>query len=344
MKKVVLLSCGKSKLNHASPASALYVGDLFKKSLAYAESLRPDAIFILSAKHGLLELDQVIEPYEMTLNKMKKEDRLKWSQGVLSRLFQTTDFRDSEYVFLTGAKYRENLVPHLHRVSVPMEGMSFGQQLGWLKGQCMNSACCYLHEKVAELPRFSGNLDGHDVPLNGLYIIFEKGETSHGKDRIVRVGTHTGEGNLRKRIAEHLYFANKDRSVFRKHIGRCILAGRSDPFLDDWERDLTSKGEREKYQHVIDFEKQDAVEKEVTDYITNNLSICVLKMDGKAERLSTEESLLSTLAQCGECSPSPDWLGRHHPRYTFGTIGLWNVQGLKGAAMSLSEMQHLLGA
>jgi hypothetical protein len=45
----------------------------------------------------------------------------------------------SEVIFLAGERYRENLVPFLEargfRVSIPMEKMSFGSQLRWLKEQ-----------------------------------------------------------------------------------------------------------------------------------------------------------------------------------------------------------------
>jgi len=53
MKKIVLISCVKRKLPHRVPAKDLYISQLFKLSFAYAQRLRPDAIYILSAKHGL---------------------------------------------------------------------------------------------------------------------------------------------------------------------------------------------------------------------------------------------------------------------------------------------------
>ena len=99
MKKIVILSCGKSKLNRACAARDLYIGDLFRKSLAYARSLCPDTIYILSAKHGLLELDDVVEPYEMTLNKMGKTDRKNWAERVLAQLREQTDFTKASTSF-----------------------------------------------------------------------------------------------------------------------------------------------------------------------------------------------------------------------------------------------------
>ena len=52
-----------------------------------------------------------------------------------------------------------------------------------------------------------------DIPLNGIYIMFEEGEFAHGGKRIVRVGTHTGPNNLRNRIAEH-YPPEEQRSEY----------------------------------------------------------------------------------------------------------------------------------
>jgi hypothetical protein len=65
---VVLLSCVKSKLTHCCRAGDMYTSPLFRKMMAYAESLRPKRIFILSAKYGLLRPDDLIEPYEQTLH------------------------------------------------------------------------------------------------------------------------------------------------------------------------------------------------------------------------------------------------------------------------------------
>jgi cytoplasmic iron level regulating protein YaaA (DUF328/UPF0246 family) len=39
--------------------------------MTYAERLNPKAIFILSAKYGLLNPNDIIEPYEQTLKMMK---------------------------------------------------------------------------------------------------------------------------------------------------------------------------------------------------------------------------------------------------------------------------------
>ena len=113
----------------------MYVSPLFGKMLAYAKSLRPRRIFVLSAKYGLLDLETVIEPYELTLNKMRSSARAAWAQGVLAGLEKQIDLDRDQIAFLAGLRYRELLLPHIQHYSVPMEGMSFGRQLKWLAEQ-----------------------------------------------------------------------------------------------------------------------------------------------------------------------------------------------------------------
>jgi hypothetical protein len=70
MKKIVLISCVSQKRTQRSKAKDLYVSVLFKKNLAYARRLNPYAIYILSAKYCLLDLETEIDPYNLTLNTM----------------------------------------------------------------------------------------------------------------------------------------------------------------------------------------------------------------------------------------------------------------------------------
>ncbi len=135
MAKVVCISCVKSKRSVRAKASALYTSALFIKMLNYAKSQSPKHIYILSAEHGLLELDDEIEPYEKTLNKMRKVDRENWATKVLSQLRTKTDLQSDEFVFLAGSRYRELLVPHIKHFTVPMKNLSFGKQLAWLTKQ-----------------------------------------------------------------------------------------------------------------------------------------------------------------------------------------------------------------
>jgi hypothetical protein len=101
--------------------------------MAYSERLTPKSTFILSAKHGLLHPDTVIEPYEQTLKRMRADEREAWAHDVLGALRQNCDLERDQFVFLAGEPYRRDLVPHIKHYAVPMDGLSFGRQLQWLQ-------------------------------------------------------------------------------------------------------------------------------------------------------------------------------------------------------------------
>jgi hypothetical protein len=75
---IILVSCVKSKRDDPCRASEMYTSALFQKMMAYARSLNPKFIFILSAKYGLLSLEEIIDPYEQTLKTMNTAGRLAW--------------------------------------------------------------------------------------------------------------------------------------------------------------------------------------------------------------------------------------------------------------------------
>jgi hypothetical protein len=135
MGAIVLLSCVKTKRDHPCKAGQMYTSNLFQKMMAYAQSLNPKSIFILSAKYGLLGTDTIIDPYEQTLKNMKSAERHRWAQGVVSELRKHCDLDADNFVFLAGMPYRKNLVPHMKRYELPMEGLAFGKQLQWLGRQ-----------------------------------------------------------------------------------------------------------------------------------------------------------------------------------------------------------------
>jgi hypothetical protein len=135
VKRIALISCGKRKLKYRTSASVLYVGSLFVKSLAFARRLNSDAIYILSAKHGLLELHQEIDPYEQTLTRMSACDVRDWSARVLTQLQAKVNLSDDHFIILAGLPYRRHLMAHFAHAEVPMTGLSIGRQLEFLNSQ-----------------------------------------------------------------------------------------------------------------------------------------------------------------------------------------------------------------
>lgn len=133
-RKIALVSCVSSKLSEAAPATKLYTSALFTKASTYARQVA-DGWYILSAKHGLLHPETVVEPYDKTLNKMPAAERRSWARGVVQQLRDVLRPGD-RVVFLAGKRYRENLVGAIREmgctVEIPMEGLGIGKQLRWL--------------------------------------------------------------------------------------------------------------------------------------------------------------------------------------------------------------------
>lgn len=132
--RIVLISCVSQKLSHRAKAKDLYVSTLFRLNLKYAKLLNPDAIYILSAKYGLLSLEQEIEPYEQTLNNMRSDEIKDWARKVIAQLDEVASLEMVEFTFLAGDKYRKYLLPHTKNSVIPLKGLRIGEQLQRLKG------------------------------------------------------------------------------------------------------------------------------------------------------------------------------------------------------------------
>ena len=193
----------------------------------------------------------------------------------------------------------------------------------------MSKECLELHNYIRKLKRYKFPLDKDIIPENGVYILFEKNELGHDGERIVRIGTHTGDNNLFKRLKEHFCIENKDRSIFRKNIGRAILNKRNDNYLPIWEIDFTPKKNKELFGNLINKQYQMEIEKEVTDYIVNNFSFSVIEILDKEERLNLERKFIEIVSSCTECKPSKNWLGNYSTENKIKEKGLWQVQHVK---------------
>lgn len=206
----------------------------------------------------------------------------------------------------------------------------------------MSKNCKNIHQLFSSLEQHSFPFDKSKLPKNGIYILFENGENAYSTNRIVRVGTHTGENQLQSRLSQHFLRENKDRSIFRKNIGRAILNKENDNYIDKWEIDLTTRAAKEKYSHLIDSEKQKLIERKVTEYIQNNFSFVVFKVNSKIQRLNLESKIISTVSLCQNCKPSENWLGNFSTKEKIRKSGLWLVNELWKEPLSEFEMTELL--
>lgn len=133
MRDVVLIGCTKRKFEGPSPARELYQeSPLFRKRLRYAESLEPNLMLILSAKHHVLGMDEMIEPYDETLNEMSREERRGWASKVLDQLQELVAPEGDRFVILAGRAYYSDLLPHIPHHEVPTDGMPIGETMRFL--------------------------------------------------------------------------------------------------------------------------------------------------------------------------------------------------------------------
>ncbi len=145
MKQIVLIACAAKKRAHKAKARDLYASPLFTYSLAYAEALKPDKIFILSARHYLLAVDTEIEPYDVTLSHVTKgkrkpglkvlnlEEKRDWGKTVVHQLSRQADLKKDVFIFLAGLAYIIPLQGYVANVVNPLAGLSQGKRLEWLK-------------------------------------------------------------------------------------------------------------------------------------------------------------------------------------------------------------------
>jgi hypothetical protein len=153
MSKIVLLSCTKSKLSHEAPAQELYsASPMFQKTLEYGKSLKPDKMYILSAKHHLVNLTQNLKPYDLTLKDFNKEEKDAWGDKVYQEMKSRglNPERDT-FIFLAGNEYTKPLLRYIpeKNIETPMGNRRFGERLKWL-----NSQLDKLHEIFTQIKKY----------------------------------------------------------------------------------------------------------------------------------------------------------------------------------------------
>lgn len=133
--RIALISCAKTKTAFPASARELYSPSrLFRKAITYVEP-SSDLIYILSAKYGLVTLDQPLEPYELTLKTMRQGVRVAWARQVFAEIQRRhgKDLTNLTFEFHTGEEYRANLVPLLTQADAtctcPVEGLAIGERM-----------------------------------------------------------------------------------------------------------------------------------------------------------------------------------------------------------------------
>ena len=138
MSRIVLIGCGKEKAAEPCAAAELYTGPLFRDRLAYARAAGAPT-WIVSALYGLVDLQQLVRPYDRNITDMSPVDRAAWclavTAGLLDQLEDNAELREVGVELHMGAEYAEQLRDVLIAaglsVSWPVRGLGIGDQRAW---------------------------------------------------------------------------------------------------------------------------------------------------------------------------------------------------------------------
>lgn len=219
--------------------------------------------------------------------------------------------------------------------------------------------CEWLHNSLASLRLIKYPFKLDSLPYNGIYFFYEDGEYNAHNNRpgIVRVGTHKNN-NFRSRINEHYLLdgmdfdkntpAPKDRSIFRKNIGRALIMKMNPDYLAIWNIDFTKKINRMKFKHKRDIAFETKIEQMITKRLRDNFSFRYIEIADQDQRMGKkglESRLIGTLSHCRLCESSPKWLGRSSPKKAIEESGLWLIQHLNSEGIRKTDkdlIQHLI--
>lgn len=129
MKPFVLIACGSSKVRIRVRARYLYVGSLFKSCLRYALTIADEAdVYILSAKHGIIDLQTQIDPYNIRFGKpgaigLEKVRETAMNHGLLSR----------PCIAVLSGTYLKMTRQIFHVIEAPIAGLQIGYAMQALK-------------------------------------------------------------------------------------------------------------------------------------------------------------------------------------------------------------------
>jgi hypothetical protein len=184
-RRVALISCGKNKLEHAAPARQLYTGTQFRLALQVASCLFGE-VLVLSAKYGLVGLEDVLEPYELSMRDVAPEEREPWGRNVVAALQARYPGELLELHAFASAPYVEPLraaLPFGWELVDPMQGLEQGYRLGYLSAWA--EAC--------ERNVWPNGLEQPEWPEDGWNFHFSSGTNHWGEIRgLALSGLHVG--------------------------------------------------------------------------------------------------------------------------------------------------------
>ncbi len=129
---LIIIPCGGKKREETCSAGEMYVGPYHKACRAWADSLG-GRVLILSAKYGLLRLDEEIIPYDLRMGQAGSV-----TPGVVRKQLEGLGIEDfaGEVIALGGKEYTNIIKAIWPTCKTPLEGLGgIGKQLSWLLNQ-----------------------------------------------------------------------------------------------------------------------------------------------------------------------------------------------------------------
>ncbi len=131
--RVAIIGCSKQKRDGRRKVRYLYCSNRFKLNLAFALK-EYDRVYAISAKHGLLNLDQTIESYNLALDTLTERGQRRWALKVASQIRKNIP-EDASIDFYCSKEYRDPLEGMLNgrEISAPLAHLRRGEQIAWFK-------------------------------------------------------------------------------------------------------------------------------------------------------------------------------------------------------------------
>jgi hypothetical protein len=131
----ILLGCVSTKRSERAIAKDLYCSPLWLRRRAYAES-SGHAWLIVSALHGLVDPEELLDPYDLALTTLSAADRRAWGERVVRGLAERfKDLNGAVFEVHAGSHYRTAIAAPLQReggaITAPLANLSLGRQLAW---------------------------------------------------------------------------------------------------------------------------------------------------------------------------------------------------------------------
>lgn len=302
---------------------------------------------ILSGKHGLVEPDKVLDPYDVDISDIELPQQAQWATNVLEDLKNKSNGR--LITLLANGQYANIIDFYNSRLAIPLPiqypllGLDDYLVSNWL------ATAKKIALRVSDIRRLYNLIDSfqeagnifklkklHEqiLPIQGVYLFIDKGETNLlGKPgRIIRIGTHAvsvgSKSTLRNRLKTHLGAkdgtGNHRSSIFRLHVGQALFSTLSKRDCNDtWGIDRPTTME------FINTERHH--ERLVTEYLANLYVFIIPVLDAASRfslRASIERQMIALFTEdlLPLESPSDQWLGKDSPKALISSSGLWNIQ------------------